>query len=167
MENLFNCITITLIRYIQKNLSSLSLWDDTSSDSRIKVQIASKICKEWCDIPIRLITKCWYNHDHKWKGECYSNNFVISFGKRLENILYIRGLADEVSQLLSPKEIAQYDIDKIFNSVKETKPVFYSSSTDSDWNDIAKQVTIIIMMIVITIITIIIITIIITSMRMR
>ena len=50
MINLFNCISNSLTRYIQKNLLSISslsssLWDDQSSDSRMKIQISSKILK--------------------------------------------------------------------------------------------------------------------------
>lgn len=152
MINLFNCISNSLTRYIQKNLlaslssPSSSLWDDQSSESRMKIQIASKILKEWCDIPTTLITKYWSNHDdHKWNDSSnYKDKFTSSFSKRLDSILYVRGLADEVSQLLSSsssKEIVDYDIDKIFKALKETNPIFYSSSNDSDWNEITKEVS--------------------------
>jgi len=133
MIYLFDCIGKVLCRYVQKQLSALDLWRVKTGDIRIKLQGAVRICEQWCEVPKKLTTTFWPGNDHKWKGAPHEDTFMESFKKRLQHVLKIRTLSDELAQLLTPDERQQFQLDRLFAPLEDTKPLLYNPYTEPQW----------------------------------
>ncbi len=133
MVHLFDIIGKSLCRYIQKTLSNLDLWRLKTGDVRIKLQSAVRICEQWCDVPKKLTSTFWPGNDHQWKGDVHEDTFMEAFKGRLQHVLRIRTLSDELSQLLTQDERDQFQLDKLFQPLEETNPLMYNPYTEPKW----------------------------------
>jgi dynein heavy chain 2 len=133
MEHLFDCIGSALCRYIQQKLSNINVWKHPSGEVRLRLQDASRVCRAWCEIPEKLTSTFWSGGEFPWKGEPHRDNFMRAFKDRLEHVLKIRTLSDELSQMLTPEERVSYQLDRLFVPLEDTKPLYYNPYTEPQW----------------------------------
>eukprot|EP00605_Chrysophyceae_sp_TOSAG23-4_P002934 GSChrysophyteH1.ASY1.ANO1.3229.1 assembled CDS len=139
MVYLFDCIGKALCRYIQKQLSSLDLWSSKTGDVRIQLQSAVRICEQWSEVPKKLTSTFWPGNDHQWKGAVHEDTFMESFKNRLQHVLRIRTLSDELSQLLTVEERDQFQLDRLFAPLEDTQPLMYNPYTEPQWLKAVKE----------------------------
>lgn len=133
MEHLLDCIGSALCRYLQRKLATIDVWQSHAGDIRLKLQSAIRICEQWCDIPKKLTSTFWVGGDHPWKGGVHVDTFMLGFKTRLEHVLRIRTLSDELSQLLTVDERRSFQLDKLFIPLEDTKPLQYNPYTEPQW----------------------------------
>jgi len=138
MQHLFDIIGATLCRYIQKRLSSKNIWRDPSGDVRVMIHGAIVILEQWVDVPKKLTSSFWIGSDNAWGGDAHEDSFSRAFLNRLEHILRIRTLSDELAQLLTKEERKAFQLEKLFKPLEDTNPLAYNPYTEPLW---AKSVT--------------------------
>lgn len=133
MEHFFDCIGSSIIRYIQKQFQPIDVWKDGLSEVRMSLISAIRLCESWIDVPRKLTTTFWSGGSHAWKGKFHEDAFATAFKGRLEHVLKIRVLADELAQLLTVEERQSFRLDNIFNPLEDTKPMLYNPYTEPLW----------------------------------
>ena len=133
MEHFFDVIGKSLTRYIQRKLGDLDIWQNKNGDVRIQLLAALRICKQWCEVPVKLTRSFWKGSDHNWNGEEHSDTYMMAFRDRIEHVLRIRTLSDELSQLLTAEERQHYQLDRLFAPLEDTRPLLYNPYTDPAW----------------------------------
>ena len=126
MSHFFNCIGSTICRCIQKQMSSINVWHNHTSDVRMKLNAAIRICDQWYEIPKKLTSTFWPGSDHVWKGDPHEDTFVLAFRNRLDHVLRIRTLSDELSQMLTAEERSSFQLNQLFAPLEDTKPLLYN-----------------------------------------
>ena len=139
MAHFFNCIGSALCRYIQKQMAAVDVWHSQTSEVRMKLKAAIRICNQWYDVPKKLTSTFWPGSDHPWKGGVHEDSFVLSFKGRLEHVLRIRTLSDELSQMLTTEERSSFQLDKLFSPLEDTKPLLYNPYTEPLWARAVKE----------------------------
>ena len=134
MKHFIDCIGSTIVRYVQHQLASLDIWSNLTSSVRMKLQASIRICEQWCNVTRRLTSTFWPgNQTHPWQGPVHEDSFTQAFLQRLEKVLEILSLSEELFQILSPEERASYQLHKLFDPLKETRPVLYNPYTEPRW----------------------------------
>jgi dynein heavy chain 2 len=133
MEHFFNCIGSALCRYIQKQMVSVDIWHSQTGEVRMKLKAAVRICDQWCDVPKKLTSTFWPGSEHPWRGEVHEDTFVKAFKSRIEHVLMIRTLSDELSQMLTKEERSSFQLDTLFAPLEDTKPLLYNPYTEPQW----------------------------------
>ena len=139
MSHFFNCIGSTICRCIQKQMSSINVWHNHTSDVRMKLNAAIRICDQWYDIPKKLTSTFWPGSDHAWKGDAHEDTFVLAFRNRLDHVLRIRTLSDELSQMLTAEERLSFQLNQLFAPLEDTKPLLYNPYTEPIWLKAVKE----------------------------
>lgn len=134
MTHLFSIIGGSLCRWIQHKLKGVNVWRDHAGEVRLKLQDAIRVCAEWTDVPSKLTSSYWGERsENPWRGGRYEDEYAIAFQRRLEDILSIRTLADELSQLLSKEERMSFRLDSLFEPLEETNALMYNPYTEPQW----------------------------------
>lgn len=137
MVHLFDVMGNTVSRYILHYLSSniTNVWYDKISDVRVKLLYAIQLLQLWCDIPKKLTASYWSSRgiDHRWDGKPHVDTYSESFYRRLEEVLSLRTLAEELTQLLTPDERQSFQLSKLFMPLEEIKPLAYNPYTEPLW----------------------------------
>ena len=135
MSHFFDIIGSTVTRYVCNYLSKVNVWQDPISEVRIKLLYAIQLLQSWAKVPRNLTASYWISKkiDHNWEGKAYIDGYSESFYKRLEDVLSIRVLAEELAQLLTPDEAKTYQIGKLFSTLQDTHPLAYNPYTEPIW----------------------------------
>jgi hypothetical protein len=91
------------------------------------------VCEQWCDVPKKLTSTFWPGAEHSWKGDVHTDSFMEAFLSRLQQVLSIRTLSDELSQLLTPEERDQFQLGSMFAPLEHTEPLRYNPYTEPQW----------------------------------
>ena len=126
MVHFFDIIGKALCRYIQKKLRGVDIWNSNTGEARTKLQIAAKICDQWCEMPRKLTTTFWPGSMHTWKGPEHRDTYLEAFQERIEHVLRILTLSDELSQLMTDDERRQYQLDHLFAPLQDQQPLLYN-----------------------------------------
>ena len=139
---LFNSIIIDTyytLRYLQKQLRSLDLWKGSAGEVSLKLKAAIRLCESWCDVPQKLTSTFWPGSEHRWEGPAHEDVFLRAFKRRLEHILHLRTLSDELSLLLTKDELAAFRLGSLFDPLEEAKPLYYNPYTEPQWEEAVKK----------------------------
>ena len=133
MTHFFDCIGGALVRYVQQQLSSIDIWTTLTSAIRMKLQACIRICEQWCAVTKRLTSTFWPGAPHSWKGPLHEDTFTQAFLHRLEQVLGILTLSEELSQILTADEKSTFQLSRLFEPLKETRPILYNPYTEPQW----------------------------------
>jgi dynein heavy chain 2, cytosolic len=133
MAHFFDCIGSSVVRFVQKQFQSINVWRDSLTDIRMSLLSAINLCDKWIDVPRKLTTTFWTGGSHAWKGKPHIDVFATAFKERLEHVLRIRVLSDELSQLLSNEERQSFRLENLFVPLEETQPLLYNPYTEPLW----------------------------------
>ena len=143
MSHFFDCVGSLLCRYLQQQLSSEDIWRNSSNNSvRLKLYSAIRIVEKWTDVTKRLTSTFWRGQSasqHSWKGDDYEDTYSNSFKTRLEQVYEILILSDELAQILSSEEKVNFQFEKLFAPLRETKPIHYNPYTEPQWARAKKE----------------------------
>jgi len=139
MQHLFGCIGSSLCKYIQQSVGSLQVWDGLSGEVRLRLKSAIRLCDLWTVVPRKLTQTFWSGSSNTWRGSSHEDTYVNAFKNRLNQVLSVLTLSDELYQLLSPDERGSFRIDKLFAPLKSTNPFLYNPYSEPKWAKALKE----------------------------
>jgi dynein heavy chain 2 len=151
MSHLFDCIGKSVYKYISKYLmDNTNIWgsdkaaasqlpSSSLSDIKIKFTKSIQLLEQWCDVPRKLTSTFWSGGQNRWKNSTHEDTFCLAYKKRLEEILKVRTLADELSSLLTVEEKCSFNFENLFLPLEEANPLIYNPYTDSLWQRALKD----------------------------
>eukprot|EP01031_Cornospumella_fuschlensis_P031389 gene31390-37941_t len=139
MTHLFDCIGKVVFNYVQSQLGGVDIWNSANSAVRAKLQNCIYICDRWCDVPKQLTSTFWSTAGHPWRGRVHDDVLVGSLARRLEQVVGILTLSEELSQILPPADRSNFQLDRLFDPLRHINPVFYNPYTESTWQKAVKE----------------------------
>eukprot|EP01035_Chromulina_nebulosa_P017590 gene17590-23160_t len=139
MEHLFDCFGSLISKYVQSNILKIEVWKDRLGDVRLSLQSAIQVFEVWVDIPRKLTGTFWSGGLHTWKGKPFDDLFIKSYKNRLEKVLQIRVVSDELCQLLTSEERNFFEVEKLFLPLENTKPLLYNPYTEPIFNKAVEE----------------------------
>ena len=130
MQHFFSCIGGAICRQIQKLLGDIDLWHDPAGNVRLKLQAAVNVSKAWVEVPHKLTANYWRGN---WKGDAFEDSYTKSFLLRLEEVIRIRSLSEELGELLTPEEKKSFRLTELFKPLASTHPLLYNPYTENIW----------------------------------
>ena len=98
------------------------------------------MCEKWVDICQKLTSIFWPNYpSHKWEGQPYKPDHATNVQTRLKEILSLRGLHKQLTQLLSNSEQEELKVHRSFEPFVGLNPIQYNPYTEPLWQAAVNQ----------------------------
>ncbi|XP_074649972.1 cytoplasmic dynein 2 heavy chain 1-like [Tubulanus polymorphus] len=134
MQHLMDVLGGSFCRYIQRKLSAEDLWKGQFSKVRDALRASHTICDRWMTSCETLTTQFWKRYGpHAWKGDKFVPETVIQLGTRLEEILTLRTVHEQLLKLLSHQEGQELRISEAFMPFNGLNPLQYNPYTQPLW----------------------------------
>ena len=132
MKQLFYSIENKLFEALTGKLNAEKLWRNVKSADELKTAIS--ICDQWIFVVSNLTSQTWVRNPlHEWKGEPQRLDFMRGFRQRLDEVLSLRILSDQITALLKEKSTANEILESIEAAMKGFNPIVYSPFTENNW----------------------------------
>ncbi|KAH7706719.1 cytoplasmic dynein 2 heavy chain 1, partial [Aphelenchoides avenae] len=132
MKQLIHAIDTKLFDAVRARFAADSLWKPDGVTSELRTAVDA--CGNWLESVRALTGYGWpRNALHEWKGEPLRMDFFTGFHKRLEQILSLRKLAEEVSDLLREGSVRAEILGHIETALKDFDAITYSPSSEQQW----------------------------------
>jgi len=142
MENMFKIISKCIGARIESAFKKGSLWSETFSDVRLKLNECMRICDVWKESMNHLSKIAWKQKmDHQWEGPAFVDRYLEVLMGRMREIFELRSQHDELLKLLTPEEQTSMNIENCFEPLKQNdnSGSFYMSGTlEGAWSQARK-----------------------------
>lgn len=116
MKHLLGVISGSLGRYVQRKLANMDLWGGAFGHVRNSLQDGLGVCDKWNSTAEALTTQYWKQYIvHPWKGDPYVSLTLNQLIQRLEEVLSLRSLHEQLLLLLSPAEQQELNLSNSFS----------------------------------------------------
>ena len=130
MVHLMDVLANSITRFIQGKVGSLDLWTSPYLQVEENLQSGIGLCEKFIQTCEQLTALFWPNYiPHKWEGGPYKPEHAINVNNRLKEVLSLRTLHKQLSQLLSVSEQTEMKMNKSFDPFDKLIPVQYSPYT--------------------------------------
>lgn len=134
MVHLMDMLGAALCKTIQHtHLKDIDVWDGRSGDVRVKLQSAIRLLEGWVEVPTKLTSTFWPGCEHPWRGEVHTDTYASAYKTRLDEVLGLRTLSDELGQLLSREERESFRLERLFDPLRRTRALMYNPYTNATW----------------------------------
>lgn len=117
MKHLLEVISGSLGCYVQRKLADLDMWGGAFGHVRNSLQDGLAVCDKWNSTSEALTTQYWRQYTlHQWKGGPFVSPTLGRLVHRLEEVLSLRSLHEQLLRLLSPSEHQELDLMNAFSS---------------------------------------------------
>lgn len=135
MAHLLETVSSALILYVQKRLGIYQLWRDAFTTIRSLLQASVRLLERWHQLAIELTSTYWPSFErHPWRGAQYSSMLIHSMASRLDQILHVRLIHEELLQLVSEQEARELKVDRSFLAFEGINPLLYNPYTQPLWD---------------------------------
>ena len=115
MKHLMDIISDAFGRYVQQKLGHLDLWTGSYNQVRSSLQDGLSVCEKWSSSADLLTAQFWKQYPlHQWKGSVYVSSTLSQLTQRLEEVLNLRTLHEQLLQLLSSSEQQEFHLANSF-----------------------------------------------------
>ena len=115
MQHLLEVISSSFGRYVQRKLADLDVWQGQFSQVRSSLQDGLNICEKWSSAADLLTAQFWKHYAlHPWKGGTFLSTTLLQLISRLEEVLALRVLHEQLLRLLSPSEQLEFNLTNSF-----------------------------------------------------
>lgn len=116
MKHLLEIISGALARYVQRKLTGLDIWGGAFGLVRNALQDGLGVCDKWSSAAETLTTQYWKQYVlHQWKDGPFSSPTLTPLISRLEELLSLRCLHEQLLHLLSPAEQKELNLSNAFS----------------------------------------------------
>ncbi|CAG0883700.1 unnamed protein product [Cyprideis torosa] len=134
-----------LMDIIGKNFSSglleiyaskgdVDIWTMPFAQIEPLLTVSIALSNRWVDACSKLTSLFWaFEQTHPWKGDPYVPTFTAGFGQRMEEILALRTIHRQLTNLLSPAERAELKSEEAFGIFHGIRPELYNPYTAPIW----------------------------------
>lgn len=115
MHHLLEIISSSFGRYVQRKLTDLDIWRGQFSQVRLCLQEGLNICEKWSSATDMLTSQFWKQYAlHQWKGGVFVSATLLQLTLRLEEVMALRVLHEQLLHLLSPTEQQELNLANAF-----------------------------------------------------
>ncbi|KAG6453779.1 hypothetical protein O3G_MSEX008333 [Manduca sexta] len=137
MINVFDIIGYTICSLIQKNCTSINLWEvNESKEYQILTLLSDSLnaILTWTSACKSLTETYWPNYAlHPWNGKPYVPTSCINFQSRLKEIKDIRSTHSQLNKLLTHNEQMELQTHLLFQPFQNVN-IWMCSGTNSAWD---------------------------------
>jgi len=124
MTHLMDVIAHALARFITAKLATVDLWRAPYSKVEEALRQGVALCERWADVCQKLTSVYWPTYaPHRWSGGPYTPDHAANVRRRLEEILSLRALHKQLTQLLSNQEQEELKTGRSFEPFAKLNPV--------------------------------------------
>ncbi|XP_055895255.1 cytoplasmic dynein 2 heavy chain 1-like isoform X1 [Biomphalaria glabrata] len=140
MRHLMEIIAGSLGRYVQQKLASVNMWTGQFSSVRESLRMGVSLCERWTTACETLTSQFWKRYGpHPWKGETCKPKTLVKLGARLEEILSIRTVHEQLLRLLTAQEQKELSVSEAFTPFLGLNPLQYNPYTQPLWAAAVQQ----------------------------
>ena len=140
MVHLMDIIAHSVTQFIKAKCSGLDLWKSPYGEVEESLQQGINLCEKWVDICQKLTSVFWPNYPpHKWSGGPFKPDHASVYQNRLREIISLRSLHKQLTQLLSNSEQDELKVDKSFDPFVGLNPIQYNPYTEPLWKAAMNQ----------------------------
>ncbi|KAH3756291.1 Cytoplasmic dynein 2 heavy chain 1 [Pelomyxa schiedti] len=129
MWHLFTLIENELVSFVQRKFPKSSLWSSHFSQVYTSLMHSYSLLNHWADIKLTLIKPWRENAEHTWMGQSHHNMYFDLMQERLQTILKIRSLHQQIITLIPPSNIPP----GIFSPFESFHPLHCDPMTCIKW----------------------------------
>ncbi|KAK7489861.1 hypothetical protein BaRGS_00018883, partial [Batillaria attramentaria] len=134
MKHLLDVIAGSFGRYVQRKLADEDLWHGNFSSFRESLRMGVAICERWTTVCETLTTQFWKRFaPHPWKGEKFTPETMKNLKQRLEEILSLRTVHEQLLRLLTGPEQKELGVGDAFTPFLGLNPLQYNPYTQPLW----------------------------------
>ena len=117
MKHLLEVISGSLGCYVQRKLADLDMWGGAFNHVRNLIQDGLGVCEKWISTSESLTTQYWKQYAlHQWKGGPFVSPTLGRLVQRLDEVLSLRLLHEQLLRLLSASEHQELGLANAFSS---------------------------------------------------
>ena len=121
MWHLLEVISSAFGRYVQRKLGDLDVWLGRYSYVRTSLQDGLMICDKWSSAAEMLTAQFWKQYaPHQWKSGSFVSPTLNELVQRLEEVLGLRTVHEQLLHLLSPSEQQELNLTHAFSPFSGT-----------------------------------------------
>ncbi|XP_064610087.1 cytoplasmic dynein 2 heavy chain 1-like isoform X3 [Liolophura sinensis] len=140
MRHLMDVIGGSLGRYVQRKLSAEDLWNGQFSRIRDALRMGTGICERWVQVCETLTTQFWKRYGpNPWRGEVFVPLDLKNLLTRLDEILMLRTVHEQVLRLLPSSEQQELHVSETFTPFMGLNPLQYNPYTQPLWQAAVAQ----------------------------
>ena len=115
MRHLLEIISSSFGRYVQRKLADLDIWKGQFPQVRSHLQEGLSICEKWSSATDMLTSQFWKQYAlHPWKGGVFVSASLLQLTLRLEEVMALRVLHEQLLHLLSSSEQQEFNLANAF-----------------------------------------------------
>lgn len=116
MKHLLEVISGSLGRCVQRKLANMDIWGGAFGHVRNSLQDGLGMCDKWNSAAEALTTQYWKQYVlHQWKGDPFVSPSLTPLVHRLDEVLSLRSLHEQLLHLLSPAEQKELNLSDAFS----------------------------------------------------
>ena len=116
MRHLLEIISSSFGRYVQRKLADLDVWYGQFTQVRSCLQDGLNICEKWSSAADLLTSQFWKQYAlHPWKGGPFASGTLLQLTLRLEEVMALRVLHEQLLHLLSSSEQQEFNLANAFS----------------------------------------------------
>jgi dynein heavy chain 2 len=117
MHHLLEIISSSFGRYVQRKLADLDVWRGQFTQVRSCLQDGLNVCEKWSSAADLLTSQFWKQYAlHPWKRGPFVSAILLQLTLRLEEVMALRVLHEQLLHLLSPSEQQEFNLANAFAS---------------------------------------------------
>ncbi|XP_067663541.1 cytoplasmic dynein 2 heavy chain 1-like isoform X1 [Haliotis asinina] len=134
MRHLMDIIAGSLGRYVQRKLSEEDLWTGHFSSIREDMRSGITVCERWLSVCETLTVQFWRRYGpNPWKGERFIPENMKKLVTRLEEILTLRTVHEQLLRLLGGQDEKELRTADAFSPFLGLNPLQYNPYTQPLW----------------------------------
>ncbi len=111
MNHLLEVISGAFGRFVQRKLSDLDIWSGQFGYIRSSLQDGLAVCEKWASAAEVLTTHYWKQYSaHRWSAGPFTSPSLSQLVLRLEEVLRLRTVHEQLLHLLSSSEQAELNV---------------------------------------------------------
>lgn len=139
MAHVFDLLGKEIFMYVQRRLADCDLWGENNGRVKTQLSNSARLLEQWCEVPRRLTSTFWSSGSHAWRSRYHEDVLCTSFARRLDQIVGLLTIADELKQIIPSSERSGFNFDRLFDPLKAMNPLFYNPYTEPQWNQAVKE----------------------------
>mmetsp|Transcript_17017 Transcript_17017/g.54247 ORF Transcript_17017/g.54247 Transcript_17017/m.54247 type:complete len:3325 (+) Transcript_17017:156-10130(+) len=133
MSHLFDLVSAALNGYLMQSVAGLDLWTSPYAAVEGKLRDGLRLFHRWESMLKELCAQRWASKSqHYWDGAA-PDQMSIAFRNRLDEVLKMRDMHEELHKLLSSDEAASLQVDLVFSPFAMLQPLHVSEYTEPTW----------------------------------
>jgi dynein heavy chain 2 len=139
MEHVLKLIGEGLLEYLNTKINSMSIWADSFPVVRDNFRKAIQIGEKWGTVCETLTGSFWTSFEkHHWQGGKYLDSNLKTFTERLDEVISIRTVHEQLSRLLSNEEVKELRAEQTFTPFKEINCLDTTAEGLANWKNAFK-----------------------------